>query len=112
MLGICWLAVVPKPHCHYESGNDSGGYGDHGVEPGKHCEGEKNWRESPKSYVESITFDRGVEDAEAVVVDLDTDFWHDGCMEGLWWKGSWDTDTVCMFSGDLNGYRRRGRSRV
>jgi len=74
------MAVDSKPCTRCESSNDSDGDGDHRVEPRKHREGEDTWRNSAKSCIEVVILDCVFEDAEAIVVALDTELRHCGCL--------------------------------
>jgi len=74
------MIVDSKPYTHCESSNDSDGDGDHRVEPRKHREGEDTWRNSAKSCIEVVILDCVLEDAEAIVVGLDAEFGHGGCL--------------------------------
>ncbi len=99
------MAVDSKPYTHCESSNDSDGDGDHRIEPRKHREGEDTWRNSAKSCIEVVILDRVFEDAEAIVVGLDTEFGHGGCWEGPCWKPSWEFDRIRILGGGLDKYK-------
>lgn len=82
------LAVIPEPYTRCESSNDNEGDGDYGVQPGKYREGENGERKGAKSCIEVVILDRIFDEAQAVVVGLDTEFGHGYCWKACVGMGS------------------------